>query len=62
MCTCITCRAKKQLVVKQALRDWFEAARDGSNGVAGAELVDAIVTLGLNGDHKQVGIPRLHRV
>jgi len=41
-------------VVKQALRDWFEAARDGPNGVSRAELVDAVITLGLNDDHKHV--------
>ncbi len=39
---------------KQALRDWFDAARDGSNGVSRAELVDAVIMLGLNDDHKQV--------
>ncbi|CBJ30786.1 hypothetical protein Esi_0215_0028 [Ectocarpus siliculosus] len=43
-----------QVAVKQALRDWFEAARKGSEGVSGTEVVDAVVTLGLNYDYKQV--------
>lgn len=43
-----------QVAVKQALRDWFEAARKGSEGVSGTEIVDAAITLGLNYDYKQV--------
>lgn len=43
-----------QVEVKQALRDWFEAARKGSEGVSGTEVVDAVITLGLNYDYKQV--------
>lgn len=48
------CSVKKQVVVRQALREWFEAVRGGSEGVRGAQLVDAVVTLGLNNDYKQV--------
>lgn len=44
--------------MKQALQDWFEAARDGSKGISRAELVDAVVMLGLNDDHKQVIQPQ----
>lgn len=42
------------MAVMQALREWFEAVRSGSEGVRGAQLVDAVVTLGLNHDYKQV--------
>ncbi|CAM9626828.1 unnamed protein product [Ectocarpus sp. 4 AP-2014] len=42
-----------QVAVKQALRNWFEAARIGSEGVSGTEVVDAVITLGLNYDYKQ---------
>lgn len=42
------------MAVRQALREWFEAVRSGSEGVHGAQLVDAVVTLGLNHDLKQV--------
>lgn len=45
--------------MKQALRDWFEAARKGSEGVSGTEIVDAVITLGLNYDYKQVHRPAL---
>lgn len=50
--------AKLQATVKKALRDWFEAARNGSGGVPCVVLVDAVITLGLNQDLKQV-TPRL---
>lgn len=43
-----------QVAVKQALRDWFVAARNGSEGVSGAEVADAVVTLGLHYDYKHV--------
>lgn len=43
-----------QVVVTQALREWFEAARNGSEGVPGAEVADAVITLGLNHDYKHV--------
>lgn len=45
---------KKQVEVKLALREWFAAVRDDSEGVHGAQLVDAVITLGLNHDYKQV--------
>lgn len=47
-------RAKMQEAVKQALREWFEAARNGAEGVSGDEVADAVITLGLNHDYKHV--------
>lgn len=50
---------KKQVEVRQALREWFEALRGDSEGVHGAQLVDAVITLGLNHDYKQVRSMRI---
>ncbi|CAM9181002.1 unnamed protein product [Scytosiphon promiscuus] len=46
--------AKLQVAVKKGLRDWFEAARNGSGGVPCGVLIDAVITLGLSHDLKQV--------
>lgn len=46
--------AKMQVAAKQALKGWFEAARKDLDGMAVPVLVDAIITLGLNHDVKQV--------
>lgn len=43
-----------QVAVQQVLREWFEAARNGSEGVSGAEVADAVITLGLHHDYKHV--------
>lgn len=43
-----------QVAVTQALREWFEAARNGMEGVSGAEVAEAVITLGLHHDYKHV--------
>lgn len=50
---------EKQVEVRQALREWFEALRGDSEGVHGTKLVDAVITLGLNHDYKQVNETKL---
>lgn len=48
-----------QIALKEALRCWFQAARVGREGVTANDLVDAVITLGLNHDHKEVNRLRL---
>lgn len=40
--------------VKQALREWFDKAREGGKGVDIRVVVDAVIILGLNHDYKEV--------
>lgn len=47
-------RAKVQHATQVALRDWFDAARNGHKGVDESSAVDIVITLGLNYDTKQV--------
>lgn len=46
--------AKMQVMLKQALEDWFTFARKGLRGVSVPDLVDSIIMLGLNPDYRQV--------
>lgn len=46
--------AKLQVVLNQALDEWFQFARKGLRGVPVPDLVDSIIMLGLNHDHRQV--------
>lgn len=43
-----------QVLLNQALEDWFQFARKGLRGVSVPDLVDSIIMLGLNHDYKQV--------
>lgn len=44
-----------KVVLNQALDEWFQFARKGLRGVPVPDLVDSIIMLGLNHDHRQVG-------
>eukprot|EP00904_Undaria_pinnatifida_P002369 jgi/Undpi1/12132/HiC_scaffold_5.g01808.m1 len=49
--------AKMQVMLKQALEDWFTFARKGLRGVSVPDLVDSIIMLGLNPDYRQPTYP-----